>query len=1328
MKTLSLYKKVIYNNANIPFDVIKNAENSTEELNENMLNSDDEKSIFSVKRSKFFSYQNADRVTMSNFTKNDTDLYGKFLNKIIPRTKQIFQLIKNDISEPYSYKNIIAALEPFNVYDDDVSYKQYINFRNFVGQKIRVLNDKIAKNNNTNRFLKEKLRESNNFDNETTNSLLFELFKNDNDKINEVDKKAYNLISTDSSFKYLNKVFHTDNGRLFFSILCLLQSDLYQPIDIDKKATEILTSTIQQTNDEMNAITNDCDKKENCAEEEACIPTADNCENMEVLKKKKEIAMLNDAVDVFEEELEVKIEKLKKRVIKQINKNTREIILMKLYHNRHALRYNNKKAKLKNSIEERNVVVSPYAELRDKILGLNNDLAEKYALILNFKEKYCRTYNEIADESKYWFYCMETNTTLLPTFFVKLAQAFQTGDFNIYKATMDEICLTQGTIDGGDKVIDKYTSYYIKNVVFDSDEGFDENDRKIITRAVLEKEEPKKEGIIKELDIVKKANSLEKQKIVNSEALDTFTLMDGKLSIYTNEHHNIGLRLMNEPALVILSKEAYEKQKQKVPYDTYYKQVFIFKFLAAYAIALQTAIPEIKPVKNYPGCKPNLKGFPISNDKSQTEFLEYLTCVITSLEPWKTLLGIKSSRKNAAKNVKRIGQIIKNVVNRIEKVYSLDYVTEALEKKRLYNSKRKIDEVISKYAVYSKWERFLPPLEKLEISTPDPLKSLTTLKTVEDKNVLDSKIIQFSFALISEIEKVTSNKELLLASNSNNLYSTNACCDEGKNSYRYFTQQNKSISRYNDILEEYGYIKDKYVKNSYPRHFMSLKDTKLKPLLVEKDYSDELIYSAFIKYCKFNTGILLPDYLKEICVDNNCSYNESDSMAEKIDLMKREGFNYNNASLRRLIQIVHSKNIKGVVEIPNTYSNFEFINNSLQKIKKDEILNFITEKLTKLLEHYGKKELINKTNDDVYNKTLGEIQNKNEELIAELYAFYKENNSKKNYNKFKRFINDLSEFKELEKDDYISERDITDIHTFNFYKIILENITHTYPFIMKNKVNIKEIADEQLIPVYLNISQNHMGDMKKYIYDDFNNFDSVFGMIASEISAHVKSSCFFVKTLLENIRVNLNNLVIVEKGGYPVFNATFVKTVVEHLFLFCLKKYTEIDAIYENIFENESEDDNKTDINDVKSISVNIINIIMEIVSKQKKLINKSKNDIRLSVLRQQEKEKNKVTEKFRRLNDEQKKIENTMKSLRLGDWGLGLTDALFKYDADVYDQLREDYLNTEVVDEDYVNNSYQEFDIYTMTRENEGMEHDVNNLGYIAEDGEEGEDGSADY
>ena len=34
---------------------------------------------------------------------------------------------------------------------------------------------------------------------------------------------------------------------------------------------------------------------------------------------------------------------------------------------------------------------------------------------------------------------------------------------------------------------------------------------------------------------------------------------------------------------------------------------------------------------------------------------------------------------------------------------------------------------------------------------------------------------------------------------------------------------------------------------------------------------------------------------------------------------------------------------------------------------------------------------INKTKptSEVYNKTLGEIQNKNEDLIAELYAFYK---------------------------------------------------------------------------------------------------------------------------------------------------------------------------------------------------------------------------------------------------------------------------------------------------------------------------------------------------
>ena len=75
-----------------------------------MLNSDDEKHIFSVKRSKFFSYQNTDRVTMSDFKKMTPNCTESFLNKVIPRTKKIFQLIKSDISVPYNYKNIIAAL------------------------------------------------------------------------------------------------------------------------------------------------------------------------------------------------------------------------------------------------------------------------------------------------------------------------------------------------------------------------------------------------------------------------------------------------------------------------------------------------------------------------------------------------------------------------------------------------------------------------------------------------------------------------------------------------------------------------------------------------------------------------------------------------------------------------------------------------------------------------------------------------------------------------------------------------------------------------------------------------------------------------------------------------------------------------------------------------------------------------------------------------------------------------------------------------------------------------------------------------------------------
>ena len=53
-------------------------------------------------------------------------------------------------------------------------------------------------------------------------------------------------------------------------------------------------------------------------------------------------------------------------------------------------------------------------------------------------------------------------------------------------------------------------------------------------------------------------------------------------------------------------------------------------------------------------------------------------------------------------------------------------------------------------------------------------------------------------------------------------------------------------------------------------------------------------------------------------------------------------------------------------------------------------------------------------------------------------------------------------------------------------------------------------------------------------------------------------------------------------------------------------------------------------------------------------------------------KEKNRVTKNFQDLSIQQREIEKIMMNHRLGEWGVGLTRALYVYDQDQYEKERE--------------------------------------------------------
>ena len=68
------------------------------------------------------------------------EIYNKFIETIIPQTKVLFNLMKKYIKGKLSIVDVVGYLEPFLVYTDDLSFKQYQEIVYFIDRKISEYN------------------------------------------------------------------------------------------------------------------------------------------------------------------------------------------------------------------------------------------------------------------------------------------------------------------------------------------------------------------------------------------------------------------------------------------------------------------------------------------------------------------------------------------------------------------------------------------------------------------------------------------------------------------------------------------------------------------------------------------------------------------------------------------------------------------------------------------------------------------------------------------------------------------------------------------------------------------------------------------------------------------------------------------------------------------------------------------------------------------------------------------------------------------------------------------------------------------------------------
>lgn len=971
-------------------------------------------------------------------------------------------------------------------------------------------------------------------------------------------------------------------------------------------------------------------------------------------------------------------------------------------------KYNNKQYDLGLTINEEALKKprSPYENLRDIIIG-QSDFVKKQADILTFVNVYCRPGNpnipNIHDgemEDDWWLYCKETDTKLLPKFRYILANAFisNPGEYN---NVMSYLIATIGKKDeDSDSWVDEHSGEQICNIDFDVSEGYKDGfvDR---SRDILERDVA---------DVIMEQQKAKKQKIISPEGQIISNMINSistNMGINLNESEEFIIRVVTElinDVNVIEKESAYKerekeaaKKGKKIPeYAKIYTSTFLYLTLGMILIGIQTNIPSVKTKKTFPGCVRSFSGFPLEGEGDDSG-LNYLSCVAYQMKdpntfPWSAL----------GKEDKIPGTI---KLFTVKFLLSYPEVDQKIKEKVNYLLTNPIETIPNEHSI-NKWMNFLPPLTRFHVKGlqnitsvfkdefEDDLK-IGNIKQFDKLLVIESKIIEFSFAIQEAIQKIIEKKDLLLKSSGQQIDMRNACCNEkgGANltTLQYFEEDNANIQQYNQIVRGLTNILNDVRLLTQSAIMLSNVDTKITFPPLPNEFSEETIYRAFIDFCNFTSFTPIKDDLVPLCKDKPNYLTKFETIQEKISKLKRDGRNYNKEMFLRLFQIVCRNNIINIRishTTPSCSQNLRDVLTLLDQEDEEYVAPVFRQRLETLLDTY---DLTIEEDTEEMRQMKNYLENTNSKVKASLMKFIKRRAKLKSseFNKMNKFMSELSLWS-FDNDATSKNNSISDDHMYtyiNFYKTFISFLAIVFPNIIINKQK-----HTMSPPSYWKLSRSDNMEIKENVetyYKPLLQFfdNNLVTNVLSEILVRCKN---IVK--IANVTPALTSIKIGDKTVYSVFDKRTSTLIFEYYLLQIFEEYVELtenSSLIPKVLAVAQSDDNlystdflieqqlrfteteqefiRGDVNllqeDVAKLLVAYIKIMME----SKETINLSYDQIMDKIFKLKEAEKNTFTDRLKSLTEEERQVDNILKINKLGPlWSKGLRK--WSYDPNTTD------------------------------------------------------------
>ena len=163
------------------------------------------------------------------------DKLKKYLDIIIPKKRQIIKLLDETAENSLSYHSFIKVLEPYLIYDEDITKDEYYEINRRIQSKIRTYKQRLVDKEKEFLFFKNYRYRENQRKNllksvileDKTYQTIFDIYRLNHEKL--------------TSNELLHQMNQIDNLQLFYTTIGIMDIDLHSTIDIKGYIKEKLT-------------------------------------------------------------------------------------------------------------------------------------------------------------------------------------------------------------------------------------------------------------------------------------------------------------------------------------------------------------------------------------------------------------------------------------------------------------------------------------------------------------------------------------------------------------------------------------------------------------------------------------------------------------------------------------------------------------------------------------------------------------------------------------------------------------------------------------------------------------------------------------------------------------------------------------------------------------------------------------------------------------------------------------------------------------------------------------------------------------------------------